>query len=78
MLEVKMMTRDDEFVIYNQSIEWMLKNIIDKSTIILKDFERNGRVHPDYIEEKLSSAKYDLDNLYSIALRKIEENKKGE
>ena len=78
MMEVKMMSRNEEFIFYNQSIEWMLKNIIDKTTIILKDFECNGKVHPDYINEKLSSAKHDLDNLHSIALRKIEENHSSE
>lgn len=68
------MSRDEEFIEYTDSIKWMLKNVIDMTNIILNDFERNGKVHPDYIEEKLGRAKYDLDNLYSMAIRKIADN----
>jgi hypothetical protein len=49
------------------SIISMLMNVEEKAKIIRNDFERNGKVHYNYILEKLESAKCDLDNLVEIA-----------
>ena len=45
----------------------MLHNILEKVSIIQKDFERNGETHYDYILEKLSSAQWDLNVLIKMA-----------
>lgn len=61
----------------NEDIILMLKNIIEQSTIILNDFERNEKTHCAYVLEKLRRAKYDLDTLINLAEEKRdEENKK--
>lgn len=62
----------------NESIQWMLNNIIEKATVIQKDFNRNGKTHCNYIIEKLGSAKSDLDSLYNIAKSKFEELESNE
>lgn len=51
----------------NERIQSMLHNILEKTSIIQKDFERNGETHYDYILEKLSSAQWDLNVLIKIA-----------
>ena len=51
----------------NGRIQSMLHNILEKVSIIQKDFERNGETHYDYILEKLSSAQWDLNVLIKIA-----------
>lgn len=51
----------------NNRIQSMLHNILEKVSIIQKDFERNGETHYDYILEKLSSAQWDLNVLIKIA-----------
>lgn len=51
----------------NERIQSMLHNILEKASIIQKDFERNGETHYDYILEKLSSAQWDLNVLIKIA-----------
>lgn len=51
----------------NERIQSMLHNILEKVSIIQKDFERNGETHYDYILEKLSSAQWDLNVLIKIA-----------
>ena len=48
-------------------IQSMLHNILEKVSIIQKDFERNGETHYDYILEKLSSAQWDLNVLIKMA-----------
>lgn len=51
----------------NERIQSMLHNILEKVSIIQKDFERNGETHYDYILEKLNSAQWDLNVLIKIA-----------
>ena len=51
----------------NERIQSMLHNILEKVSIIRKDFERNGETHYDYILEKLNSAQWDLNVLIKIA-----------
>ena len=51
----------------NNRIQSMLHNILEKVSIIQKDFERNGETHYDYILEKLSSAQWDLNVLIKTA-----------
>lgn len=51
----------------NNRIQSMLHNILEKVSIIQKDFERNGETHYDYILEKLSSAQWDLNVLIKMA-----------
>lgn len=51
----------------NERIQSMLHNILEKVSIIQKDFERNGETHYDYILEKLSSAQGDLNVLIKMA-----------
>lgn len=51
----------------NNRIQNMLHNILEKVSIIQKDFERNGETHYDYILEKLSSAQWDLNVLIKMA-----------
>ena len=51
----------------NDRIQSMLHNILEKVSIIQKDFERNGETHYDYVLEKLSSAQWDLNVLIKIA-----------
>lgn len=51
----------------NNKIQSMLHNILEKVSIIQKDFERNGETHYDYILEKLSSAQWDLNVLIKMA-----------
>ena len=51
----------------NERIQSMLHNILEKVSIIQKDFERNGETHYDYIFEKLSSAQWDLNVLIKMA-----------
>lgn len=51
----------------NGRIQSMLHNILEKVSIIQKDFERNGETHYDYILEKLSSAQWDLNVLIKMA-----------
>ena len=51
----------------NNGIQSMLHNILEKVSIIQKDFERNGETHYDYILEKLSSAQWDLNVLIKMA-----------
>ena len=51
----------------NNRIQSILHNILEKVSIIQKDFERNGETHYDYILEKLSSAQWDLNVLIKMA-----------
>ena len=51
----------------NNRIQSMFHNILEKVSIIQKDFERNGETHYDYILEKLSSAQWDLNVLIKMA-----------
>lgn len=51
----------------NGRIQSMLHNILEKVSIIQKEFERNGETHYDYILEKLSSAQWDLNVLIKMA-----------
>ena len=51
----------------NERIQSMLHNILEKVSIIQKDFERNGETHYNYILEKLSSAQWDLNVLIKMA-----------
>lgn len=51
----------------NNRIQSMLHNILEKVSIIQKDFERNGETHYDYILEKLSSTQWDLNVLIKMA-----------
>ena len=51
----------------NERIQSMLHNILEKVSIIQKNFERNGETHYDYILEKLSSAQWDLNVLIKMA-----------
>ena len=51
----------------NERIQSMLHNILEKVSIIQKDFERNGETHYDYILEKLNSAQWDLNVLIKMA-----------
>ena len=51
----------------NERIQSMLHNILEKVSIIQKDFERNGETHYDYILEKLSSVQWDLNVLIKMA-----------
>lgn len=51
----------------NNRIQSMLHNILEKVSIIQKNFERNGETHYDYILEKLSSAQWDLNVLIKMA-----------
>ena len=51
----------------NKRIQSILHNILEKVSIIQKDFERNGETHYDYILEKLSSAQWDLNVLIKMA-----------
>lgn len=60
----------------NNRIIDMLKNIIHQTQIILDDFERNGKVHYDYILEKLYKADWDMGVLIRIA--EMERNKEEE
>lgn len=69
-----MMSREDEFIKYDERIADMLYNIVEMTNIIRRDFERNGMTHPNYILEKLSRAKYDLDILVAMSQDKIREN----
>lgn len=66
----------EKYVIYDDSIKYMLKNIDEMVNIIYNDFERNGGVHPNYILEKLLRAENDLKVLIQIANIKREENMK--
>lgn len=56
------------------SIISMLKNVIEQSTVILNDFERNEETHYAYVLEKLRRAKGDLDILIEIAEAKRDES----
>ena len=49
----------------------MLHNIIEQTTIIKNDLERNGATHYNYMLEKLGRAKWDLDLLVKF-LKKYE------
>ena len=51
----------------NNRIQSMLHNILEKVSIIQKDFERNGETHYNYILEKLNSAQWDLNVLIKMA-----------
>ena len=51
----------------SERIQSMLSNILEKVSIIQRDFERNGETHYDYILEKLNSAQWDLNVLIKIA-----------
>lgn len=62
----------------NERIQSMLHNILEKVSIIQKDFERNGETHYDYILEKLSSAQWDLNVLIKMANDRKEEVEKKE
>lgn len=59
----------------NDKIQSMLYNILEKVSIIQKDFEKNGETHYDYILEKLNSAQWDLNVLIKMAKNKKEEEK---
>lgn len=59
----------------NDRIQSMLHNILEKVSIIQKDFERNGETHYNYILEKLSSAQWDLNVLIKMANDKKELDK---
>lgn len=52
---------------YDDRIRMMLNNILFNVEVIKTDFERNGKTHYDYILEKLSKAKWDLDLLVDMA-----------
>lgn len=51
----------------NKRIQSMLHNILEKVSIIQRNFESNGETHYDYILEKLSSAQWDLNVLIKMA-----------
>lgn len=51
-------------------IQSMLNNIIEMATIIQNDLNSKGQTHKDYIYEKLSRAKWDLDILVEISEEK--------
>ena len=51
----------------NDRIQSMLSNILEKVSIIQRNFERNGETHYDYILEKLNSAQWDLNVLIKMA-----------
>lgn len=59
----------------NDKIQSMLYNILEKVSIIQKDFEKNGETHYDYILEKINSADWDLNVLIDMAENKKEEEK---
>lgn len=59
----------------NETILNMLNNIIEKCNVIKNDFNENDETHCDYIDEKLSSAKWDLDRLVNLAHQQQEELK---
>lgn len=48
-------------------IQSILSNIIDKVEIIKNDFNENGRSYYEYMLEKLTSAKWDLDLIVDMA-----------
>ena len=52
---------------YDYRIKMMLNNILYNVEVIKKDFEINGKTHYEYILEKLSKAKWDLDLLVNMA-----------
>ena len=52
---------------YDDRIRMMLNNILFNVEVIRKDFEHNGKTHYNYILEKLSKAKWDLDLLVDMA-----------
>ena len=58
---------------YDDRIRMMLNNILYNVEVIKKDFERNGKTHYEYILEKLSKAKWDLDLLVDTAKEKKNE-----
>lgn len=60
----------------NKRIQSMLHNILEKVSIIQKDFERNGKTHYDYILEKLNSAQWDLNVLIKMAKDREDLDKK--
>lgn len=62
----------------NGRIQSMLHNILEKVSIIQKDFERNGETHYDYILEKLSSAQWDLNVLIKMANDRKDLDKRDE
>lgn len=62
----------------NNRIQSMLHNILEKVSIIQKNFERNGETHYDYILEKLSSAQWDLNVLIKMANDRKDLDKKDE
>lgn len=64
------MDNSDKFIEESTSIYSMLNNISEMVAIIYKDFLSNGHVHCDYVYEKLSRAKVDLDILVSYAEKK--------
>ena len=64
------MANEDKFIEGSTSIYSMLNNISEMVAIIYKDFLANGHVHCDYVYEKLSRAKYDLDILVDYAEKK--------
>lgn len=49
-----------------ESIMMMLNTVIKNAQIIKDDFEANGRVHEDYVSEKLERAEWDLQCLLEI------------
>jgi uncharacterized protein YukE len=58
----------------SERIQSMLNNIIEQTTIIKNDFNRNGKTHYNYILEKLNRANWDLNVLINLAeAKKIEE-----
>lgn len=58
---------------YDDRIRMMLNNILYNVEVIKKDFEINGKTHYEYILEKLSKAKWDLDLLVDTAKEKKNE-----
>ena len=63
----------------NDRIQSMLSNILEKVSIIQRDFERNGETHYDYILEKLNSAQWDLNVLIKMATDyKLKKENKGD
>lgn len=58
----------------NDSIQSMLNNIIEQTTIIKNDFNYNGKTYFAYVLEKLKKAQWDLNVLIEIANDKKEES----
>lgn len=55
---------------YDDRIRMILNNILFNVEVIKIDFEINGKAHYNYILEKLSKAKWDLDLLIDMAKEK--------